>query len=214
MDILSWGARQHSSWLGRCFIHPLYLFIRLLTPKGILINAFACNAAISELYRKTTLEIMVVLGGFQDPRPHVRRLGFGPLFLLGGNKSEQENFRTALNDCRVMVLPYSKSILEEAQQALIYTRQKKESRLGIMVHELLCPRATCTFIQQVRKGHDNVSIIPYPCLDSHREEMMPAYRNLAVLIEAWKLWWYQRKGDVAILPDLIQYVRKQQDFLD
>lgn len=212
MDTLAFGAKTHESRWGRIFIRFLYIIIWAITPKGILINALACQAALVELCRKYRPDTVVILGGFVSPDLGVANLGYEPKhLLLGGNLYEQAEYWYILGNDN-QLLPLSKSTLDEARHTLDYLEEMPISpnSIGIISLEILSTRAAATFIQESINRGDETLIIPFPCLDSRREEMLPAYRHLAVLIEAWKLWRYQLKGDVATLPTILQYVRDHQ----
>ncbi|MDO8686875.1 MAG: hypothetical protein Q7K11_01545 [Candidatus Berkelbacteria bacterium] len=187
----------------------VYFILRILTPNSILINANQCTTIAADLFRKGVPRYFLIMGGFQDPRVCLGTITKGQVFLLGGTEKEQEKLQEQLQDLEIIKLTPSSSTLDEIQKAISIVKQYDES-LGILVHEMLCVRATCTSIKEVQKSGKHFRIVPLPCLDYGRETLSPILKGLATLIEAWKLWKYQRKGDVATLSELIEYVRWTQ----
>lgn len=210
MDILSWGVRNQEKWFGRLFLNIIYFLFRTLTPPSILINASQCAAVVSDLFRKGSPKCILVLGGLQNPLLEVNSIGPERIYVLGGTEFEQKRLREQFKGQKTIELYPSSSTLEEIAQIMDFVRFRDQN-IGLLVHEIHATRATSTLIKQIMLTKDAmIYLTPYPCLDYGREQLIPAMRGLAVLVEAWKLWKYQRKGDVAKLLELMEYVRQVQ----
>ncbi len=209
MDILRFLSSHQNKWWNKPATGLATTGVSLVTPRSILVNAVSCGLVISELCRGEKPEISIVMGGVQNPLHTASRLGSSHVFLIGGNRLEQlqlaQLFRGASYESILLDSP--QSTLEEVKAALDFAASRGVNKLGVLTTELFWIRATCTFVKQVRERGLDLTVIPLPCLDLAGQESLQRYFCLAGLIEAWKLWRYQRRGHVAKRDELIEYVQ-------
>jgi len=55
--------------------------------------------------------------------------------------------------------------------------------------------------------------LPYAYIDGNRRTMLPELQQLGILIEALKLWRYQRKGHIATVQQAMDYYALGSEFM-
>lgn len=210
MDILTWSLLNHHRLHCRIF---LWIAWRLLAgiSAGVLINSKACEDALLDLVQTSKQpDCHILLGAEIDPDPVLSSIPPRSHVIIGGSKRESDRVRQFDQDRDYHYLECSIGTKDEAAKAIDFAvRHRFHHNLGILAQDGHCLRALGTFIQQlIDLDRQDVTLVPRPYLAPGREELPQSLKNLGMIIEAWKLWKYQQKGDVAKLDDIIKYVRR------
>lgn len=99
----------------------------------------------------------------------------------------------------------STNTLDQAEKVIEKAEEEGLEWIGFMDYEFHATRTVLTLIRQARKRGLVIKFVPYVYVDNNRRKMLPVLRELGILVEAMKLYRYQRKGDSASLQEAMDY---------